>query len=569
MPTPDSRRILERATELIEAWYIDFGSLKSPHEAYQEQVAAARVNVDEMFDNLCTCTKPSIQLALQKQLTEHSDRLRGLQLNHDRTIGQQQELYKEAIDAAMKQLCDKLNTVIGPCKTLKPIPKVANPKSNQGQITSSSDNPERCNSVFKMDMQTDLEQSVIYVCVHDEAHSLDSIPSKRKRRHSSGVQTRGRPDKTIEKQTLENQSRLDKVRHCDNGRKRQRKSAMEGVEPACGQVCLVFRKKLKQWLAALVLPNNFNEAGVAATIASFDLTKEVAECWEHMCKTDEFRWRQGHNQTEPVIAERQVAIMYFEGPEFPAKCRTDWVHIEELHKYDPGVHSFLIPHSKTVQKFLNGQLGAQSGTEAKRVKLGITNEADTQKQRTSYESATAYEMISQDDYPVKGKLENFAGVGESQITSAPSLYTDVPAMNLQNKDWLTSESGKRDSSNGRIVGSHKDIGVIQVSVDDLIQPNAIPGSGLVATVDGYWAASGPSQQQMTGHTLVAMSSTSGPLPSMQPLLSPISTLRSARVVRSEHVMGRATGREAITESVKLPGVLQMIHGDAPVSLNFV
>ncbi|RKK88528.1 hypothetical protein BFJ68_g16932 [Fusarium oxysporum] len=529
MPTPDSRHILERATELIEAWCIDFGALKSPHEAYQEQVAAARVNVDEV------------------------------------TIGQQQERYKEILDAAMKQLCDKLNTVIEPCKTLKPFPKVANPQSNQGQIISSSDSPERRNPVFNADTQTDLEQSVIYVCVHDEAQCLDSVPSRRKRRHTSGVQTRGRPDKMMKKQTLENQGWPDKVRPCDNGRKRQRKSAVEGVKPVCGQVCLVFRKKLKQWLAALVLPNNFNEAGDATTIASLDLTKEVAECWEHMRETDEVRWRQGHNETEPVVAERQVAIMYFEGPKFPEKCRTDWVPIEELHKYDPGVHSSLIPHSKTVLKFLTGKLGAQSGTKAKRVKLGVTN--GTQKQRTSYESTTACETISQDDCPVKGKLEDFADVGESQITPAPYPHTDVPAMNLQKKDWLNSESGKRDSPNGRIVGSHKHIGVIQAGMDDLIQPNAIPRSGLLATADGCWAASRPSQQQMAGHALVAMSSTSGPLPSMQPLLSPVPTLRSARVARSGHVMGRATGREAITESVKLPGVLQMLHGDAPVSLS--
>ncbi|KNB16654.1 hypothetical protein FOXG_14464 [Fusarium oxysporum f. sp. lycopersici 4287] len=352
MPTPDSRHILERATELIEAWCIDFGAIKSPHQAYQEQVAAAGVNIDEVFNSLSTCTKPSIQLALQKQLTEYYDRLRELQLNHDRTIGQQQERYKEILDAAMKQLCDKLNTVIEPCKTLKPFPKVANPQSNQGQIISSSDSPERRNPVFNADTQTDLEQSVIYVCVHDEAQCLDSVPSRRKRRHTSGVQTRGRPDKMMKKQTLENQGWPDKVRPCDNGRKRQRKSAVEGVKPVCGQVCLVFRKKLKQWLAALVLPDNFNEAGVATTIASLDLTKEVAECWEHMRETDGVRWRQGHNETEPVVAERQVAIVYFEGPKFPEKCRTDWVSIEELHKYDPGLHSSLIPHSKTVHKFL-------------------------------------------------------------------------------------------------------------------------------------------------------------------------------------------------------------------------
>ncbi|KAL7755623.1 hypothetical protein ACKLNR_014150 [Fusarium oxysporum f. sp. zingiberi] len=567
MPTPDSRHILERATKLIEAWCIDFGALKSPHEAYQEQVAAARVNIDEVFDSLSTRTKPSIQVALQKQLTEYYDRLRELQLNYDRTIGQQQERYKETLNAAMRQLCDKLNTVIGPCKTLKPFPKVANPQPNQGQTISSSDSPERYNPVFNVDTQTDLEQSVIYVCVHGETQCLDSVPNRRKRRHTSGVQTRGRPDKMIKKHTLENQSRPDKVRPCDNGRKRQRKSAMEGVEPVCGQICLVFRKKLKQWLAALVLPNNFNEAGVAATIASLDLMKEAAGCWEHMHETDGVRWRQGHNETEPVVAERQVAVVYFEGPEFPEKCRTDWVPIDELHKYDPEVHSSLVPHSKTVRKFLTGQLAAQSNTEAKRVKLGITNETGTQKQRTSYESAAVGEMISQDDCSVKGKLEDSADVGESQITPAPSPHTEIPTMNLQKKDRLNSESGKRNSPNGRIAGLYKDIGVVQLGVNDPIQPNAILGSGLLATTDGCWATSRPGQQQTDGHALVAMSSTSGPLPSMQPRLSPVPTLRSTRVARSEHVTGRSKGREAITQPVKLPGVLQMLQGDALDSLS--
>jgi hypothetical protein len=165
MPTPDSRHILERTTELIETWCKDFGALKSPYEAYQEQVTAARVNIDGVFDSLSTCTNPSMQLALQKQLIEYYERLRELQLNHDRTIGQQQERYKETLNASMKQLCDNLNSVTGPCKILKPFPRIANPQSNQGQIVSSSDSPERRNPVSNMDTRTDLEQSVIYVCV--------------------------------------------------------------------------------------------------------------------------------------------------------------------------------------------------------------------------------------------------------------------------------------------------------------------------------------------------------------------------------------------------------------------
>ncbi|KAH7205125.1 uncharacterized protein BKA55DRAFT_587325 [Fusarium redolens] len=193
-------------------------------------------------------------------------------------------------------------------------------------------------------------------------------------------------------------------------------------------------------------------------------------------KENGVRWRQGHNETEPVVAERQVAV----------------VPIDELHKYDPEVHSSLVPHSKTVRKFLTGQLAAQSNIEAKRVKLGITNTA--------------------------GKLEDSA-----------------------DKDRLNSESRKRNSLNGRIAGLYKDIGVMQLGVNDPIQPNAILGSGLLATTDGY------------GHALVAMSSISGPLPSMQPLLSPVPTLRSTRVARSKHVTGRAKGREAITQPVKLPG----------------
>ncbi|KAJ9412668.1 hypothetical protein QL093DRAFT_2570361 [Fusarium oxysporum] len=216
---------------------------------------------------------------------------------------------------------------------------------------------------------------------------------------------------------------------------------MEGVEP----------------VSALVLPN-FNEAGIAATIASLDLMKEAAGCWEHMHETDGVRWRQGHNETEPVVAERQVVVV------------TDWVPIDELHKYDPEVHSSLVPHLKTVRKFLTGQLAAQSNTEAKQVKLAITNETGTQRQRTSYKSAAVCEMISQDDCSVKGKLEDSADVGESQITPAPSPHTEIPTMNLQKRD--------------RIAGLYKDVGVVKLGVNDPIQPNAILRSGLLATTDG-------------------------------------------------------------------------------------
>ncbi|RYC79006.1 hypothetical protein BFJ63_vAg18116 [Fusarium oxysporum f. sp. narcissi] len=44
-----------------------------------------------------------------------------------------------------------------------------------------------------MDKQMDREQSVIYVCVHDEARCPYSTPRRPERRHTSGVQTRGRP----------------------------------------------------------------------------------------------------------------------------------------------------------------------------------------------------------------------------------------------------------------------------------------------------------------------------------------------------------------------------------------
>ncbi|KAH7199236.1 hypothetical protein BKA60DRAFT_529220 [Fusarium oxysporum] len=71
---------------------------------------------------------------------------------------------------------------------------------------------------------------------------------------------------------------------------------------------------------------------------------------------------------------------------------------------------------------------------------------------------------------------------------------------------------------------------------------------------------------MAGHALMTMSSTSGPLPSMELPLSPVSAPSSDIVARSEHVIGRAPGRESIAESVKLPGVFQMLQGDAPDTL---
>ncbi|KAG7413047.1 hypothetical protein Forpe1208_v009617 [Fusarium oxysporum f. sp. rapae] len=268
-----------------------------------------------------------------------------------------------------------------------------------------------------MDKQMDWEQSVIYVCVHDEARCPYSIPRRPESGHTSGVQTRGRPDKMTTHHNPEKQSRLDRFK--------------------------------------------------------------------------------------------------------PFESRTDWVPMEELQTYDPGVHSSPIPHSKTVQKFLTGRLGAQLGIEAKPLKSRVANGAGNQKQRTSDESAAACEMASQDDCLVKGKVEDSTDIGESTYVSKE-----------------------------RFSGSCEAIDVVQAGVDDLIQPNALPGSSVFRLT----------QQQMAGHTPVAIPSTLAPLP------SPVQTLCSAGVAWSEQAERRATRRETAIETVKLPGVVQMLHGDSPVSL---
>ncbi|KAL7755378.1 hypothetical protein ACKLNR_014476 [Fusarium oxysporum f. sp. zingiberi] len=180
----------------------------------------------------------------------------------------------------------------------------------------------------------------------------------------------------------------------------------------------------------------------------------------------------------------------------------------------------------------------------------MSQEAGNQKQRTSDESAVACEMASQDDCLVKGKAEDSTDIGESQVTPAPSPGRVASTINLHKNGWLISESGRTDVSKERFSGSCEAIDVVQAGVDDLIQPNALPGSSVFRLT----------QQQMAGHTPVAMPSTLAPLP------SPVQTLCSAGVAWSEQTERRATRRETTIETVKLPGVVQMLHGDSPVSL---
>ncbi|KAJ0130002.1 hypothetical protein HZ326_26891 [Fusarium oxysporum f. sp. albedinis] len=120
--------------------------------------------------------------------------------------------------------------------------------------------------------------------------------------------------------------------------------------------------------AALIIPNNFNKTGLAATITSFNLTKE-----------------QDHNKTEPIIAKRQVNTINYKG-------------------------------------------------------------------RDLYKSAAVCKIISQDNYPVKGKLEDSADISKCQIMPAPNR--------------LNSKSRKRDLPNSRITSLHKHISVMQVRIDN-------------------------------------------------------------------------------------------------------
>jgi hypothetical protein len=118
-------------------------------------------------------------------------------------------------------------------------------------------------------------------------------------------------------------------------------------------VYLAFWKKSKEWLAVLVLPlHNLQDAGISGSIESFGLAEVVPACYDYDSSTGSCAWQKGYGDREELVTGREFPVMYFDGQDFPAKSAVGWVAAKDLRPFDANQRNSLVPHIRSVRKFL-------------------------------------------------------------------------------------------------------------------------------------------------------------------------------------------------------------------------
>jgi hypothetical protein len=103
---------------------------------------------------------------------------------------------------------------------------------------------------------------------------------------------------------------------------------------------------------------DLERVGISGSIESLGLAEVLPRCYCN--KQDGFSWAEGFNDGEPLIMEREFPVMYFDGQDFPAKSDVGWVSARDLRQFDANNKNSLVPHIRSVRKFLETRAGKRS-----------------------------------------------------------------------------------------------------------------------------------------------------------------------------------------------------------------
>lgn len=103
----------------------------------------------------------------------------------------------------------------------------------------------------------------------------------------------------------------------------------------------------------LLLPTeNLQDIGVQGSLEMFGLTENLPGCYTYNLRTRKFKWRPGYEDGGPLVSQREFPVIHFDDKIFPEKSTVGWIAAANLQKFDMGVHKAVIPHYKTVAKYL-------------------------------------------------------------------------------------------------------------------------------------------------------------------------------------------------------------------------
>ncbi|RBA10327.1 hypothetical protein FPRO05_14330 [Fusarium proliferatum] len=144
----------------------------------------------------------------------------------------------------------------------------------------------------------------------------------------------------------------------------QRKRIDHIMQPAAGELYLVYHTQSWCWLVALVLPHtNLRDVGIPGTIESLGLLKRMPTSISFNAKTQRFEWRTGGENGRPFTCIQMFPVAYFASIRFPDSRAMGWVRADQLRAFDVScANPSSIPYYAFVRSFLERRTASRTHT---------------------------------------------------------------------------------------------------------------------------------------------------------------------------------------------------------------
>ncbi|KAJ4307470.1 hypothetical protein N0V84_012712 [Fusarium piperis] len=331
-----------------------FKKIKSPQTVYDESASSIKSRISQAWAQLALAPVSSLSI-LQDEIVSLGGQLKELEIDHKAGLEAKEEKYQERLQDTMGALYRDLISVMEPHRVELTLRALSNREAPQQDIGMTTDSAQLHPSSFGTGSIIKDTNGQVNKRKIDQPDVLE--PPKRRRvgrpRRSEQLASQMPHEKNISQSPPpRGQTRRSHRRHADD--KPTQEQDFEGItDPDTGEVYLAFWEKSKEWLAVLVLPmQDLEKIGVSGTLETLRLAEIMPLCYKYDKPTKRHVWREGYNEGQELVTEREFPVMYFDGQDFPAKSAVGWVAAKDLRVFDIKNSNKLVPHVRSVRKFL-------------------------------------------------------------------------------------------------------------------------------------------------------------------------------------------------------------------------
>ncbi|KAG7424908.1 hypothetical protein Forpi1262_v013770 [Fusarium oxysporum f. sp. raphani] len=431
----------EKIEEVVARYAFKLSSVRSPAEIYKEKTVEIRGRIAQLWTSLelaPALEKPS----LQDSIVKLGGQLKELEIKYKAGV-QDENAYNRELQEIEDALRYELLEIIGPAKIESYLRSISSEDSDR---QDSNNAVVTCQPHDATLQAIGAKEACVPKGMPENRHTgPTTTPVSYKRRRTS-PESMGRKRRQVEKDDprtkLSNslvscpavRSSRRRTRHSHRRHGDKRPSMDEDFEgitnPDAGSIYLAFWEKSKDWFAVLLLPmQDLESVGISGSIESLGLAEVLPRCY---CdKQDGFSWAEGFNDGEPLVIEREFPVMYFDGQDFPAKSAVGWVSARDLRQFDANNKNSLVPHIRSVRKFLKTRAEKRSP------------EREVDRSKSEAPDATEQSSIEANGYPptpLKAPLQHRSpqmaapDQGQEEPSSLPATQAVSPLDHVALRD---------------------------------------------------------------------------------------------------------------------------------------